>query len=55
MSKRATVGDMKAETNRGRSYIAIDDLGDLLRDHRAQMGSLQPRGTQILTAHGQSN
>ena len=35
------MGDMKAETNRGRSYIAIDDLGDLLRDHRAQMGSLQ--------------
>ena len=46
---------MKAETNGKTSFIAIDDIGNLLRGQAARMGSLQPRGTQILTAHGQSN
>ena len=40
MSKRATVGDMKAETNGKTSFIAIDDIGDLLRGQAARMGSL---------------
>src|ERR1700760_131375 len=41
MSKRVTVGDMKAETNGKTSFIAIDDIGDLLRGQAARMGSLQ--------------
>ena len=40
MSKRATMGDMKAETNGKTSFIAIDDIGDLLRGQAARMGSL---------------
>jgi len=35
------VGNMKAETNGGSSFIAIVDLGNLLCNQRAQMGSLQ--------------
>jgi len=49
------VSDMSAKKNGGTSFIAIDDIGDLLRGQATRMGSLQPRGTQILTAHGQSN
>ena len=40
MSKRVTVDDMKAETNGKTSFIAIDDIGDLLRGQAARMGSL---------------
>ena len=40
MSKRVTVGNMKAETNGKTSFIVIDDIGDLLRGQAARMGSL---------------
>ena len=35
------MGDMKAETNGGSSFIAIVDIDDLLRGQAARMGSLQ--------------
>ena len=40
MKKRVTVGDVKAETNGESLFIAIVDIGTLLRGQRAQMGSL---------------
>src|ERR1700761_4815357 len=40
MSKTVTVGNMKAETNGKTSFIAIDDIGDLLHGQVARMGLL---------------
>ena len=34
------MGDIKAETNGGSSFIAIVDIDDLLRGQAARMGSL---------------